>query len=162
MNGQVDSYLSLLATSGATLKPLMAEVGKMIALSTKQRFATSISPDGTPWEPNTALTIARLQFIPACAGNATATTAWPCSPPSTAKCRPTALTGKAESSILALSPATLARLRQVHGEDLENWWRQQFGFGFESLTESEARYLIKRTDAQRVRAEVIARLGQGG
>lgn len=74
----------------------------------------------------------------------------------------TALTGKTESSILALSPATLAQLREVHGEDLENWWREQFGFGFESLTESEARYLIKRTDAQRVRAEVLARRGQGG
>ncbi len=74
----------------------------------------------------------------------------------------TALTGKSESSILALSPATLARLREVHGEDLENWWREQFGFGFEHLTESEARYLIKRTDAQRVRAEILERLGQGG
>lgn len=74
----------------------------------------------------------------------------------------TALTGKAESSILALSPVTLARLREVHGEELENWWREQFGFGFESLTESEARYLINRTDAQRVRAEILKRLGQGG
>lgn len=59
MNGQADSILSRLATSGVTLKPLMAEVGEMIAESTKQRFATSISPDGTPWEPNTALTITR-------------------------------------------------------------------------------------------------------
>lgn len=73
----------------------------------------------------------------------------------------TALTGKVESSILALSPVTLARLREVHGEELENWWREKFGFGFESLTESEARYLIKRTDAQRVRAEILERLGEG-
>jgi len=49
----------------------------------------------------------------------------------------TALTGRADSSILGLTQATLATLRQKHGQ-LENWWRGQFGFGFEDLTESEA------------------------
>ncbi len=73
-----------------------------------------------------------------------------------------ALTGKPQSAILALSPATLARLRAVHDQALENWWREQFGFGFEQLTESEARYLIARTDAERIRAEILARLRAGG
>lgn len=70
----------------------------------------------------------------------------------------TSLTGKAVSAILALRPATLAELRQTHDNDLENWWRQVFGFGFEHLTESEARYLIPRSDANRVRKEILARL----
>lgn len=72
----------------------------------------------------------------------------------------TSLTGKPVSAILALWPATLAELRQTHGNDLENWWRQVFGFGFEHLTESEARYLIPRSDADRVREEILTRFRQ--
>lgn len=69
----------------------------------------------------------------------------------------TALTGKATSARIAISSITLAVLRRVHGEELEQWWISTFGFGFDRLTESEARYLIARTDADRVRAEVLAR-----
>lgn len=70
----------------------------------------------------------------------------------------TSLAGKSVSGRLALRPETLAELRKVHGQGLENWWRQVFGFDFEQLTESEARYLIARTDAGRVRAEIAARI----
>jgi hypothetical protein len=70
----------------------------------------------------------------------------------------TSLTGKDVSANLALRPDTLAELRRVHGPDLEHWWTQTLGFGFEDLTESEARYLIGRTDADRVRAELLARI----
>lgn len=70
----------------------------------------------------------------------------------------TSLTGKVISANLALRPATLGHLRQIHGDDLENWWRQVFGFGFECFTESEAQYLIKRSNAERARTEVLARL----
>lgn len=72
----------------------------------------------------------------------------------------TSLAGKPISANLAQRPETLAQLRQTHGDDLENWWRQVLGFGFERFTESEARYLIRRSDADRVRAEVVARLCQ--
>jgi hypothetical protein len=68
------------------------------------------------------------------------------------------LTGKPISATLALRPATLADLRRIHGPDLEDWWRQVLGFGFESLTESEARYLIARKDAERIRTEIVARI----
>lgn len=75
----------------------------------------------------------------------------------------TALTGNPASTILALQPETLTELRAVHGPELENWWRELFGFGFDALTESEARYLIARTDADRIRREILARLlGRGG
>jgi hypothetical protein len=70
----------------------------------------------------------------------------------------TSLAGKAVSGRLALRPETLGELRRIHGQDLEGWWRQVFGFDFERLTESEARYLVIRTDAERVRAEVTARI----
>jgi hypothetical protein len=72
----------------------------------------------------------------------------------------TSLAGKVVSGRLALRPESLAELRKVHGQVLENWWRQVFGFGFERLTESEARYLVVRTDVERVRAEIAARIRQ--
>ena len=37
------------------------------------------------------------------------------------------------------------------------WWQQEFGYGFDSFTESEARYLIKsRQDADTIRTRVLA------
>ncbi|HLF96722.1 MAG TPA: phosphoribosyltransferase [Methylococcaceae bacterium] len=67
-----------------------------------------------------------------------------------------ALTGKPFSSRLALSETTLQQLRAKHGPDLENWWRERFGYGFELLTESEARYLLNTQDADTVRARILA------
>lgn len=69
----------------------------------------------------------------------------------------TSLTGKDVSATLALRLGTLQELRRIHDDNLENWWWKVFGFGFEHLTESEARYIIRRTDADRVRKEILAR-----
>jgi hypothetical protein len=66
-----------------------------------------------------------------------------------------ALTGKAYSSILALTDETLIALRAKHG-NLENEWRERFGFGFDGLTESEARYLLKAEDADTIRNRLAA------
>lgn len=68
----------------------------------------------------------------------------------------TVLTGKAHSAVLALAESTLDALRKKHGKDLENWWRQRFGFGFDCLTESEARYLLNTPSADRVRDQIAA------
>lgn len=62
----------------------------------------------------------------------------------------TALTGRSDSSVLGLNQTTLSALRKKHGT-LENWWQQQFGFGFDRLTESEARYLLRAEDADTIR-----------
>jgi hypothetical protein len=67
-----------------------------------------------------------------------------------------ALTGKPFSGRLALSEITLQHLRKKHGPDLENEWREHFGYGFELLTESEARYLLHTENADTVRARVFA------
>lgn len=64
------------------------------------------------------------------------------------------LTGKRYSSILALTDETLKALRIKHG-NLEPWWREQFGFGFDALTESEARYLIRAEDADTIRNRLV-------
>lgn len=68
----------------------------------------------------------------------------------------TVLTGKLHSARLALSPSTLDELRRKHGAELEEWWRERFDHGFDCLTESEARYLFRTPDADRVRDRVAA------
>lgn len=50
-------------------------------------------------------------------------------------------------------------MREKHGE-LEDWWREHFGVGFDALTQSEARYLARTANADTVRSRV-AEAGQG-
>ncbi len=68
----------------------------------------------------------------------------------------TTLTGKQYSAILGLHPDQLAKLRAKHGQDLENWWLDRFGHAFDCLTQSEARYLERTTDADTVRNRIVA------
>jgi adenine/guanine phosphoribosyltransferase-like PRPP-binding protein len=70
-----------------------------------------------------------------------------------------ALTGKPYSAKLALSDEQLGELRDKHG-GLEDWWRKRFGFGFDALTQSEARYLARTADVDTIRNRV-AEAGQG-
>ncbi len=66
----------------------------------------------------------------------------------------TTLTGKPYSAILSLSPNKLSELRAQHGQ-IESWWKTEFGFGFDCLTESEARYLIRTPDADTIRNRIL-------
>jgi len=68
----------------------------------------------------------------------------------------TVLTGKPHSAKMTLDVATYKQLRLKHGEGLEDWWNQRFGFGFDCLTESEARYLHNTPDVDRIRNKIIA------
>lgn len=61
----------------------------------------------------------------------------------------TVLAGNDYAAELALSDAKLAALRRQHGH-IEYWWRQRFGFGFESLTASESRFLSRARTAERI------------
>lgn len=65
------------------------------------------------------------------------------------------LTGKPYSAQLAVSALRLNELRGRHGE-LEDWWHERFGFGFDALTESEARYLAHTPDAHTIRDRISA------
>lgn len=67
----------------------------------------------------------------------------------------TVLTGKPFSATLGLSPDQLVILREKHG-NIENWWLTTFGFGFDCLTESEARYLIRTPNAEHIRNRITA------
>jgi hypothetical protein len=65
----------------------------------------------------------------------------------------TVLTGKDYSAILNLGLNTLSDLRGQHGK-IEDWWRKRFGFGFDCLTASEARYLSKTQTSETIRARI--------
>lgn len=68
-----------------------------------------------------------------------------------------ALTGKQYSVQLKLSRETFEALKNEYS-DIEAWWQQEFGYGFESLTEWEARYILKSGKSPNaVRAAILAR-----
>ena len=68
----------------------------------------------------------------------------------------TVLTGKPYSAKLAPDLDQIAKLRTKHGPALEDWWQQNFGFRFECLTRSEARYLQNTPDAATIRDRLVA------
>ena len=67
----------------------------------------------------------------------------------------TVLTGKPFSAKIALDTEMLDLLRSNHAS-LEPWWKERFGFGFDCLTQSEARYLVKSADADSIRNRILA------
>jgi hypothetical protein len=74
----------------------------------------------------------------------------------------TVLTGKPYSAKLSPDRTQIEALRSKHGRDLENWWRERFGFGFDCLTRSEARYLENSPDAQAIRDRLVEAGLEGG
>lgn len=74
--------------------------------------------------------------------------------------RAQALTGKPRSAKLALQTSTLQALRDKHGE-IEPWWRAEFGYGFDALTESEALYLGRAEDADTIRRRLAQAASEG-
>ncbi len=66
-----------------------------------------------------------------------------------------AMTGKQYSATLQPAPDTLRKLREKHG-DIENDFRAATGYGFDALTQSEARYLASFEPAQSVRDRIAS------
>lgn len=66
----------------------------------------------------------------------------------------TTLTGKPYSAKIAPDRNTLQELRDKHGKELEDWWKERFVHTFDCLTQSEARYLLKTENADRVRNKI--------
>lgn len=71
----------------------------------------------------------------------------------------TVITGKAYSAKLKLSEETLRALRGKHGTELEKWWAATFGYSFEKLTESEAKYLFRADNADLISKRIVAARG---
>ena len=71
------------------------------------------------------------------------------------------LTGKPYSAKLNPTKEQLHELRQKHGPDFENWWREHFGHAFDCLTQSEARYLARSPDVDTIRDRLAAAQRRG-
>lgn len=69
----------------------------------------------------------------------------------------TVLTGKPYSAILGVSAEAQHEMRAKYAH-IETWWTEYFGFGFDCLTASEARYLINAPDA----GSILARIEEAG
>lgn len=48
---QADRWFAELLRRGASLAPLMADIGEVLTESTQKRFDAGMGPDGTPWVP---------------------------------------------------------------------------------------------------------------
>lgn len=64
------------------------------------------------------------------------------------------LTGQPRSAKLALDQTKLDELREKHEEEFEKWWQERFGYSFDCLTQSEARYLADSPDADTIRDRI--------
>ncbi len=65
------------------------------------------------------------------------------------------LTGKPYSAKITPSAEQLKELNEKHGQTLERWWREYFGHTFDRLTQSEARYLTRSPNVDRIRERII-------
>lgn len=74
----------------------------------------------------------------------------------------TVLTGKPYSATIATDKDAVKRLKDKHGQALENWWESNFGFNFNCLTRSEARYLENTTDADTIRDRIAKARPENG
>ncbi|MEO8297906.1 MAG: LPD38 domain-containing protein, partial [Burkholderiales bacterium] len=72
-----------------------------------------------------------------------------------------ALTGKQYSAKLAPDDSTIDQLRDAYGS-IEPWWRSEFGHGFDGLTESEARYILKSGASPESLRDRVAAARPGG
>jgi hypothetical protein len=73
----------------------------------------------------------------------------------------TTLSASRRSEILALRPETLHALQGKHGDPLERYWQDRFGFGLDALTEAEAGYLLRTPSVDAVR-DRMAEAGEQG
>lgn len=57
---QVLDVLNQMVGRAKNLRPAFAVIGEDLLETTKRRFNTATAPDGTPWAPNSAVTVARF------------------------------------------------------------------------------------------------------
>lgn len=58
-DGGVSAYLAQLAARMSDLTPVMQDMGEVLVMSTKARFASGAAPDGAPWAANSPVTVGR-------------------------------------------------------------------------------------------------------
>lgn len=68
-DAEITAALTRLAAKLTDMTPIMEQIGRGLVTSTKDRFGKGISPDGTAWTPNSAVTLARKKGKPPLFGN---------------------------------------------------------------------------------------------
>lgn len=68
----------------------------------------------------------------------------------------TTLTETRDARKIALQKATLDMLLSKHGQELQQFWTEIFGFGLECLTELEANYLCRQSSIDKIRRRLAA------
>jgi hypothetical protein len=73
------------------------------------------------------------------------------------------LLGKQYSARLEPDTDTLNQIREKYGDDFEEWFTAQFGYGFDGLTQSEANYLatVRVPDVDALRDRILAARQEG-
>jgi hypothetical protein len=66
-----------------------------------------------------------------------------------------ALTGHPGAASINITSKMLRKLQEKHGNELDIWWKEQFGFGIESLTQGEAGHLAKAPTLDAIRDSIV-------
>jgi hypothetical protein len=72
------------------------------------------------------------------------------------------LTETRDARTIAIRPETLSVLRGKHGRVLEDFWREQFGYGLDCLTEVEACYLARQSSFDTIRTRMAEASEEAG
>jgi len=67
-----------------------------------------------------------------------------------------ALTGHDGAASLNIKEAMLKAIRDKHGDELDEWWKTEVGFGVDKLTQGEAGHLKKAPSIEEIRSRIIA------
>ena len=65
-----------------------------------------------------------------------------------------ALTGHPGASVLNISEKMLTAIRNKHGEELNEWWKSEIGFGIDKLTQGEAGHIKKAPNVEEIRNRI--------
>ncbi len=63
----------------------------------------------------------------------------------------TTMTESRAARKISATPETIHMLRLKHGQDLETFWQETFGYGLDCLTEVEAGYLARQSSFDAIR-----------
>lgn len=66
-----------------------------------------------------------------------------------------ALTGFDGAASLKISDAMLTAIQNKHGEQLNEWWKSEVGFGVDKLTQGEAGHLKKAPSIEEIRNRIL-------
>ncbi len=67
-----------------------------------------------------------------------------------------ALTGHPSAASINIKEPMLRAISQKHGEDLNDWWKTEIGFGLDKLTQGEAGHIKKAPSIDEIRSRIFA------